>query len=183
MENSVSSDGSDAGANSADMARLSRELYDELRRMAKSHLAQERAGHTLQPTALVHEVFLRLRSATTIRDRRRFFSVAAEAMRRILVDHARARRSAKRGGAGPRVDFKEEMAAELPRDDELVALNDALERFSARHPVAGQLVQLRYFAGLTIEESAELLEVSVATANRHWAFARAWLHAELSRGA
>jgi RNA polymerase sigma factor (TIGR02999 family) len=160
-------------------------VYDELRKLAAQKLAQERPGQTLQATALVHEAYLRLvdvEQAEHWNSRGHFFAAAAEAMRRILVESARRKQAHKHGGPRRRVDLDqaETVAAALPED--LLALDEALQRLSRHDPLAGQLVQLRYFAGLSIEQAAESLGLSSATAYRHWTFARAWLHAQLVGG-
>jgi RNA polymerase sigma factor (TIGR02999 family) len=160
-------------------------VYDELRKLAAQKLAQEKPGQTLQATALVHEAYVRLvdvEKAQHWNSRGHFFAAAAEAMRRILVEGARRKQSQKHGGRRRRVDLDqaEAVAAALPED--LLALDEALERLSQHDPVAGKLVQLRYFAGLSIEQAAEVLGLSTATAYRHWTFARAWLHAQLVGG-
>jgi RNA polymerase sigma factor (TIGR02999 family) len=153
-------------------------VYAELRRLAAARLAEERPGHTLDPTGLVHEAYLRLIDGQTFDGRGHFFAAAAEAMRRILVDAARRRNAAKRGGALNRLDAAEVplAAPEQPPIDDLLALDAALDRFAAEHPQKAELVKLRYFAGLTIEEAALALDISPATAKRHWAYARAWLY-------
>ena len=160
-------------------------VYDELRALAAARLAAEPSGQTLQPTALVHEAYLRLvGTADTDRwdHRGHFFAAAAEAMRRILVDAARRKRREKHGGQRDRVALDEvQPAAPAPRDD-LVALDEALTRLAAADPQAAQLVELRYFAGLSIPEAAQVLGVSPRTADRLWAFARAWLHRDLTDG-
>jgi RNA polymerase sigma factor (TIGR02999 family) len=161
-------------------------VYEELRRLARQKMGQERAGHTLQATALVHEAYLRLVDGNTARNwegRWHFFAAAAEAMRRILVDQARRHGRIKRGGgvAGPRhrIDLANvEVAVDEP-PDELLEVDEGLTALAAEHPEKAQLVKLRYFAGLTIEEAAEATGVSVATANRQWAYARAWLFKHL----
>lgn len=163
--------------------RLFAIVYDELRRMARSQMANERAEHTLQATALVHEAYFRLvgDTAPPWDGRGHFFASAAEAMRRILVDHARAKNAAKRGGEFDRVLLNNDIAAtssELELDD-LVALDDALTKLAVEAPAKAQLVQLRYFAGLNLEEAAAAMGISVATAKRYWVFARAWLFKEL----
>jgi RNA polymerase sigma factor (TIGR02999 family) len=161
-------------------------VYDELRKLAAQKLAQEKPGQTLQATALVHEAYLRLvdvDKAQAWNSRGHFFSAAAEAMRRILVENARGKAREKRGGDWRRVDFEELDAATSVSADQLVALDDALARLTALDPLAGQLVQLRYFAGLALDRAAEALGVSTATAYRHWAYARAWLHSELIQDA
>jgi RNA polymerase sigma factor (TIGR02999 family) len=153
-------------------------VYDELRRLAAAKLAQEKPGQTLQATALVHEAYLRLldrEPAQGWNGRGHFFAAAAEAMRRILVDAARSRRAEKRGGGRARVDAD---VAELtaPRDDpKLLALDEALGKLERQDPAKARLVKLRYFAGLSRREAAEALGISTATADRYWAYARAWL--------
>ena len=150
-------------------------VYEELRRLAGALLAGEKPGQTLDPTALVHEAFLRLVGDRQFADRRHFFRVAAEAMRRILIDHARQKRRLRHGGGRGRVSLSEaEPAAEVPAD-ELLALDEALDRFAAVDPVKAELVKLRYFAGLSEEEAAAALGISRATASRYWTYARAWL--------
>jgi RNA polymerase sigma factor (TIGR02999 family) len=161
--------------------RLMSVVYRELRVLAASYLRKERPNHTLQPTALVHEAFLRLVESTAPwRDRAHFFGVAAQAMRRILVDHARKRQSAKRGQAPVLLTLDE--AIGLPgRNAELVALDDALRTLSALDPRQERIVELRCFGGLTIDETAEALELSPATIKREWATAKAWMARELKR--
>jgi RNA polymerase sigma factor (TIGR02999 family) len=161
-------------------------VYDELRRIAAVKLAHEAPGQTLQPTALVHEAWIRLIGGSPIpfNDRAHFFRTAAEAMRRILIDRAR-RRHAERHGAGfQRVDMDlDDIGSAAPEEDnQLLALNDALEKLVLKHPIEGELVKLRYFAGMTIQEVAELMDVSVSTANNYWAFSRAWLLNEIESG-
>jgi len=163
-------------------AQLLPVVYDELRRLAAAQLAHERPGQTLDATALVHEAYLRLVGDQQFENRRHFFSAAAEAMRRILVERARRKRSLKRGGDRQRLDVSAEPAVEVERNDRLLALDEALNRLQARDPVKAQLVTLRYFAGMTIDEAAATLAISVTTANRWWAYARAWLHEEIRRG-
>jgi RNA polymerase sigma factor (TIGR02999 family) len=157
-------------------------VYDELRKLAAARLVQEKPGQTLQATALVHEAYLRLvdvERAQHWNSRGHFFAAAAEAMRRILVERARSRGREKRGGDWRRVDFEELDVISSVTPDQLVALNDALERLAALDSLAGELVKLRYFAGLPLDQAAAALGVSTATAYRHWAYARAWLHSEL----
>src|SRR5262245_15340006 len=153
-------------------------VYDELRRLAAARMASEAPDHTLQPTALIHEAYLKLVGAApgpAWNGRAHFYAAAAEAMRRILIDHARRKQRVRRGGGRKRVDLPEaEVAAEAPSHD-LLALDEALTRFAAADPQKAELVRLRYFAGLTLEEAAALLGISRATAARHWAYARAWL--------
>jgi RNA polymerase sigma factor (TIGR02999 family) len=144
-------------------------------------MAHEVPGQTLQPTALVHEAWLRLtRDANVSWDgRTHFFGAAAEAMRRILIENARRKHAARHGGGQQRLDIHEmEIAAEIP-DDELLAVDQALEKFAAQDSLKAELVKLRYFVGLNIKEAAEVLGISVATANRYWTYARAWLFREL----
>jgi RNA polymerase sigma factor (TIGR02999 family) len=160
-------------------------VYEELRQLAAQKLAQERPGQTLQATALVHEAYLRLvdvEQAPQWNSRGHFFAAAAEAMRRILVEAARRKQSRKHGGQRQRVDLDQAEAVAAAPPDDLLALDEALERLSEHDPVTGKLVQLRYFAGLSIEQAAEVLSLSTATGYRHWAFARAWLHAQLAGG-
>ncbi|MGO9915108.1 MAG: sigma-70 family RNA polymerase sigma factor [Isosphaeraceae bacterium] len=159
-------------------------VYDELRRLAAQRMAQEKPGQTLQPTALVHEAYLRLVGSGEERhweSRGHFFAAAAEAMRRILVENARRKRSLKRGGDRQRLDLDLEQPVEDERSAPLLALDEALDRLEARDADKAQLVKLRYFAGMTIEQAAETLGVSVTTANRWWSYARAWLHEEIRR--
>jgi RNA polymerase sigma factor (TIGR02999 family) len=161
-------------------------VYDELRRLAAAKLARERPGQTLQATALVHEAYLRLvdgPDAPHWNGRGHFFAAAAEAMRRILVERARGKAREKRGGDWRRVDFERLDVSTSVSPDQLVALDDALERLSSLDPLAGELVKLRYFAGLALNEAARALDVSSSTAYRHWAYARAWLCAELLKDA
>jgi RNA polymerase sigma factor (TIGR02999 family) len=158
-------------------------VYHELRKLAVVRMDQEAPGQTLQATALVHEAYVRLvgtENGRTYRDSRHFFAAAATAMRRILVDAARSKRSQKRGGGRQR-EILHEVAAPVP-DDELLALDEALRRLAAKDPLKAQLVELRYFVGLTGDEAAEVLGISPSTADRHWTFARAWLQAEVRGG-
>jgi RNA polymerase sigma factor (sigma-70 family) len=180
-------------------------VYDELRKLAAARLGQEKPGQTLQATALVHEAYLRLvgkpegnrqsevggesgssdscaLSPDSWNSRGHFFAAAAEAMRRILIDQARRKISLKHGGNRERQDIEQvEIAASEPSLD-ILALHAALERFEQLDPQKAELVKLRYFAGLTIPQAAAALGISATTADRHWAYARAWLHAELARG-
>jgi RNA polymerase sigma factor (TIGR02999 family) len=159
-------------------------VYDELRKLAAARLAQEKPGQTLQATALVHEAYLRLVGndpAHRWNSRGHFFGAAAEAMRRILIDQARRKQSARHGGHVRRNPADAlEIASPEPSVD-FLAVNEALERFEKVDPVKANLVKLRYFAGLSLPQAAEALGISVTTADRHWAYARAWLHAEFRR--
>jgi RNA polymerase sigma factor (TIGR02999 family) len=153
-------------------------VYGELRKLAAARLAAEPAGHTLQPTALVHEAYLRLVGGGRPQDwagRGHFFAAAAEAMRRVLVDAARRKRSARRGGPRRRLDLLEGDLASAPVSDELLDLDAALTEFAGFDPQAAEIVKLRVFAGTTVEEAAQFLGVSPRTAKRSWAYARAWL--------
>jgi RNA polymerase sigma-70 factor, ECF subfamily len=156
-------------------------VYDELRRLARRCLAGERADHTLQSTALVHEAYLRLvdHSAVHSDDRVHFFAVAAQLMRRILVDHARMRYAAKRGGNRLTLTLSEAVALPQQREINLTALDDALHELSRIDPQQAQIVEMRFFAGLSIEETSQALGISPATVKRDWALARAWLYRAL----
>ena len=157
-------------------------VYDELRKLATQRLAEEKPGQTIQATALVHDAYLRLvdtEKAQHWNSRGHFFAAAAEAMRRILVDNARRKRRPKHGGDRKRVELDDALSLAEPRDD-LLALDEALTRLSTEEPVKAELVKLRYFAGLTLEESAACLGISLATAKRYWVVARARLYADLS---
>ena len=156
-------------------------VYEELRRLAAHRMANESSDHTLQPTALVHEAWLRLTGDPNAKweNRRHFFGAAAEAMRRILIESARRKKAHRHGGSMKRVDVEEiDVAAEL-KEDELLAVNESLERFAAHEKEKAELVKLRYFAGLTITEAAEALGISEPTAKRWWTYARAWLYSDL----
>lgn len=157
-------------------------VYDELKRVAASHLRRERPDHTLQATALVHEMYVRLvdRSALTWENRAHFFGVAAQAMRQILVDHARSRGASKRGGQRHRVTLDEALAVSAEPSIELLAIDEALIALAELDPAQARLVELRYFGGLTVEETAEVLDVSPTTVKREWRLAKAWLHRRLS---
>ena len=158
-------------------------VYEELRRLAAHKMSNEAPGQTLQPTALVHEAWLRLTGNENVKwdGRAHFFGAAAEAMRRILIDNARRKKALRHGGGQHRLDIQEVDVAANTQDDELLALNDALEQLTAKDPQKGELVKLRYFAGLTLQQAAELLAISEPTAKRHWAYARAWLFHEIKR--
>jgi RNA polymerase sigma factor (TIGR02999 family) len=150
-------------------------VYDELRRLAAQKLAHETPGQTLQPTALVHEAYLRLVGEQRFDGREHFFASAAEAMRRILVDAARRKQTHKHGGHRHRVELPDVPVQPDVADEQLLALDEALTRLAAEDPVAARVVELRHFAGLSIEDSAATLGLSRATAYRHWTYARAWL--------
>src|SRR5689334_14748143 len=174
---------------SEELARL---VYEELRRQARRALRREGEGHTLQPTALVHEAWLRLDEQHGARweSRTQFFAVAAQMMRRVLVDHARGRRALKRGGAAAQITLgaveSEKAVTDVQRDEpldpvDLIALDEALARLASLDPEKARLVELRYFAGLSIPDAAAALGVSAATVGREWAVARMWLRRELER--
>ena len=155
-------------------------VYDELRKLAAAKLAHEKPGQTLVATALVHEAWLRLAGSNTrqrFSDRAQFFAAAATAMRRILIDRARRRKTEKHGGQREREPLDGLAAPET--DEELLALNEALAQLAEQDPQKAQLVELRYFVGLTSEEAAEVMGISASTADRHWAFARAWLQTQV----
>lgn len=156
-------------------------VYQELRRLAASYLRRERPGQTLQPTALVNEAYLRLLKDRPDRwqNRAHFCAIAAHSMRQILIERARARGAQKRGGARARVTLDEALVAGGNRDIDLVALDEALERLAKLDPEQARLVELRFFGGLTVEETADAMHVSPATVKRHWTVARAWLAREL----
>jgi RNA polymerase sigma factor (TIGR02999 family) len=159
-------------------------VYEELRRLAAQKLSRESPGHTLQATALVHEAYLRLIGVSDqgFKNRRYFFGAAAEAMRRILIENARRKKSLRHGGTHDRVDIE---PAEVPFDagnsDDLIALDDALSRLAVLDPAKAELVKLRFFSGLSIEQAAEVLDISRTTAVRHWSFARTWLLHEMKK--
>jgi RNA polymerase sigma factor (TIGR02999 family) len=162
-------------------------VYEELRRLARAHMAQERAEHTLQATALVHEAYLRLMGNAGGRweNRRHFYAAAAEAMRRILIEHARGKRAVKRGGAAERVPLDEEIAPVTmlgDKFDDVLELDEALRRLTALDAAKAELVKLLYFAGLNLDEAAAAQGISRTTAYRHWQFARAWLHNAMQEG-
>ena len=156
-------------------------VYEELRKLAASRMANEVAGNTLQPTALVHEAWLRLTGDANPKfdGRAHFFAAAAEAMRRILIDKARRKRALRHGGGQQRVKFENLAVAAPCDDDQLLAVNDALDKLAAQNKLEAELVKLRYFVGLTLEEAAEVLGISARTADNYWAHARAWLFREL----
>jgi RNA polymerase sigma factor (TIGR02999 family) len=157
-------------------------VYQELRKLAAQKLAQEKPGQTLEATALVHEAYLRLVDVDKAQhwsSRAHFFAAAAEAMRRILIENARRKQRAKHGGNRQRIELDESVAVADP-PEELLALDEALTQLAAQEPVKAELVRLRYFAGLSLEEAAAILRISPATAKRYWAVARAWLFAAIS---
>jgi RNA polymerase sigma-70 factor, ECF subfamily len=157
-------------------------VYDELHRQAIQFFSRERAGHTLQPTALVNEVYLRLvnQREATWQNRAQFFAIAAQMMRRILVSHARARQAAKRGGAEQRIAFTEEVSAVPERDVNLLALDEALNKLETIDPQKSRMVELRFFSGLSVPETAEVMGVSPRTVDRQWQTAKAWLYREIA---
>jgi RNA polymerase sigma-70 factor (ECF subfamily) len=158
-------------------------VYNELRRLARHQMRHERPDHTLQATALVHEAYLRLVNLPerTWQNRTHFIAIAAQVLRRILIDHARARRTAKRDGALHRVPLEEPLLLTDEQSDELVALDEALERLAQFDARQSRVVELRFFGGLTVEETAEALGISPKTVKRDWSVARAWLHREVSK--
>ncbi|MGC3958496.1 MAG: ECF-type sigma factor [Verrucomicrobiota bacterium] len=158
-------------------------VYDELRRLAAHKMSQEAPGQTLQPTALVHEAWLRLVSAEgrIFENRAHFFAAAAEAMRRILIDRARRRQTHRHGGKHERVELDESGLVAPAEDEQLLAVDEALEKLSQKYPVQAQVVKLRYFGGMTNEETAQLLDLSISSVKNYWAFARAWLFDEIRR--
>lgn len=157
--------------------------YDNLRRLASQYMKSEAAGHTLQPTALVHELYLRLTAGNTVewKDRAHFFGVAARQLRLMLIDYARARTAESRGGGQVIVALDEALDAGIAKEQALLDLEEALVRLEKVDPRVAQLIELRFFAGLTMEEAAEVLSVSLATVKRDWAFARAWLLRALTK--
>jgi RNA polymerase sigma factor (TIGR02999 family) len=159
-------------------------VYEELRKLAEHKMANDVQGQTLQPTALVHEAWLRLTGNENVRwdSRAHFFGAAAEAMRRILIEKARHRRALRHGGGQQRLDIHDVEIAAVAKDDELLALNDSLERFATVDKQKAELVKLRYFVGMNIEEASQALGISVATAKRWWSYARAWLFQETQSG-
>src|SRR3989454_1357049 len=166
------------------LAQMMPLVYNELRRLAQRYLQRERPDHTLQATALVHEAYLRLvdQRQAQWQNRAHFFGLAAQMMRRILVDHARHHHAAKRGGAEPKLSLDEAVWVSAEHATDLTALDDALNRLAVLDPQHSRLVELRFFGGLTIEETAEVLGVSPATVKREWRLARAWLYREFHQG-
>jgi RNA polymerase sigma-70 factor (ECF subfamily) len=165
------------------LEKLTPLVYDELRRLAGRYLRQERAGHTLQSTALVHEAYMKLVGQNNVRwqNRAHFFGIAAQMIRRILVDYARAKHAEKRGSGAAQLSLDEAIALPGGKDLDLVALDDALKGLSKIDERQSRLVELRFFTGLTIEETAEVMQMSVATAKRDWVSAKAWLSREIRR--
>ncbi len=160
-------------------------VYEELRRLAASKMAREAPGQTLQATALVHEAYLRLVDVDAPQQwngRGHFFAAAAEAMRRILINRARDKKRLKRGGGQKRLDWNRLEVADDASDEDLIAIDEALQRLTAEYPVCGELVKLRFFAGFTLDQAAECLGIGQRSADRYWSFAKAWLYNEL-RGA
>ena len=161
-------------------------VYDELRRLAAQRLSNESAGQTLQPTALVHEAYLRLvdvKHMPQFDGRGHFFAAAAEAMRRVLIDSARRKKADKRGGDWQRLELLDAELAVDSTGEDLFAVDEALSRLAAQEPDIAKLVELRFFAGTTLKQAADLLDISLRSANRDWAYARAWLRRELDRTA
>ena len=176
---------SEAAGQREDVSLVADELlprvYAELQSLARGKMAREQPGQTLQPTALVHEAWLRLGADARFENRAHFFAAAAEAMRRILIERARRKLAARRGPGQERVDVDEiEIAAPTEQDDELLAVHEALDRLATHDARKAELVKLRYFAGLSFAETAEVLGISEATAYRDWEYARAWLHQEIN---
>src|SRR5687767_8681282 len=173
------------GGDAAAADELMRSVYGELHTLAVARMGREAAGHTLQPTALVHEAWLRLGGPAQPdwQNRRHFFGAAAEAMRRILIEQARRRHADRRGGGLEPVQFDDAAVASDGSDEQALAVSDALEKLATLSPQKAELVKLRYFAGLSLEETARTLEISEATASRWWTFARAWLIQELAPAA
>jgi RNA polymerase sigma factor (TIGR02999 family) len=159
-------------------------VYEELRRLARSKMAQQAGGHTLQPTALVHEAWLRLVGSEREgwNGRSHFFAAAAEAMRHILVDSARRKRRAKHGGGQERLDLDEVEIAASADDDKILLVSEALEKLATEDPIRAEVVKLHYFVGLTHAESAEILQISEKTVRRHWNYARVWLYQTIQSG-
>lgn len=172
------------GGDPAALERLAPVISHELQKIARHYMRREREGHTLQATALVNEVWVRLVDSTSAdwRDRSHFFACAAQMMRRILVDSARARRSEKRGGPLPRINLDDAAQAGSGEDREMVALDDALDTLARLDPRKVRMIELRYFGGLSVEETAEVLKISPRSVKRDWNIAKAWLSRELSRG-
>ncbi len=160
-------------------------VYDELHRQASRYLRRERVGHTLQTTALIHEAYLRLIDQRNVhwQNRAHFYGIAAQLMRRILVDHARSKKRAKRGGSDVRISLTDETLKSPGQNFDIEVLDEALERLTAIDAQQSRIVELRFFSGLTVEETAEVLSISPATVKRDWSMAKAWLHREVTREA
>jgi RNA polymerase sigma factor (TIGR02999 family) len=158
-------------------------VYDELRRLASSYLRQERSDHTLQPTALVHEAYLRLVDQKNVhwKDKGHFFAITAQLMRRILVDHARCHRAEKRGSGAAKVPLEDAVVMSNERPDDLLAVDESLTRLGRMDPQQARIVELRIFAGLSVEDTADLLGISPATVKRDWSMAKAWLSLEIGK--
>jgi RNA polymerase sigma factor (TIGR02999 family) len=173
-----------SGGDAEAEAKLLPLVYDQLRKQAAHQLRRERPGHSLSPTVVVHELYLRLQAQERAvwANRTQFFAVASRLIRRVLVDHARERMAAKRAGGWQRVTLAEDVAGMAPREVDLLALDEALAELQAIDPRRARLVELRYFGGLDLEETAAALEVSAATVSREWTLARAWLHRRLATG-
>ena len=171
-----------SGGNRSVVDELTPLLYQELKRIAAAQLRRERAGHTLQVTALVHEAYLKLvdQRQVTWRNRAHFFGVAAQAMRRILLDYAKGRSRGKRGGGARQTTLDEALVVTSDRAFELVEIDEALQRLEAFDPRQAKVVEMRFFGGLSVEETAEALGVSEPTVKREWSMAKAWLHREIS---
>jgi RNA polymerase sigma factor (TIGR02999 family) len=174
----------DEGLPEPTLAELTPLVHAELHQLARRYLARERAGHTLQPTALINEAYIRLAGERKVqwKNRAHFVGVAAQVMRFILVDHARAKRYAKRDYGGHRITFDEDLQIGDERSADVMALDDALTRLASLDPRRSRLAELRYFGGLSVEETAEAMDVSVATVVRDWRLTRAWLRRELTDG-
>jgi RNA polymerase sigma factor (TIGR02999 family) len=159
-------------------------VYEELRHQAARYLRRERPGHTLQTTALIHEAYIRLIDQKSVRwqNRAHFFAIAAQLMRRILVDHARSHHAAKRGGSDIKLPLEEAMIVSEGREVDLVALDEALEKLAAIDPQQSRVVELKFFSGLSVEETAQVLGISARTVKRDWNVAKAWLRREISAG-
>jgi RNA polymerase sigma factor (TIGR02999 family) len=173
---------SDTAAGPRGASELLPQVYEQLRALAQHRMNSEASGHSLQPTALVHEVYLKLAEGNDrFANRGHFFKVAADAMRQILIDHARSRGRVKRGGSAKKLPLSVLDLAALPEPQEILAFDDALDRLKQQAPMAAEVVRLRFYAGASVEEAAEALDVSTRTINREWTFARAWLFRVLSR--
>jgi len=173
-----------SGGDTAALEKLTPLIYDELHRLAHRFLRRERGGHTLQTTALVNEAYLRLVNQRNLRwqNRAHFFAIAAHVMRRILIDYARRRRYAKRGGGAPHVSLDEVAVLSEERAADLIALDEALDSLASIDPQQSRVVELRFFGGLTVKETAEVLKLSHDMVKREWSTAKAWLYREMSSG-